>query len=78
MPLTKKEIAGLMRLIALTKDEEIDCEQCLSQMAEFAEHEWAGGSILEGLQTVEHHLSICAECREEHEALKRALKETHR
>jgi hypothetical protein len=33
-------------------------------MAEFAEHERAGGSILEGLQTVEHHLSICAECRE--------------
>jgi uncharacterized protein with PIN domain len=74
MPLSKKEIDGLMRLIGLTKDLEINCEQCLSLIAEFAERELAGKSIPEGLKAVEHHLSVCAECREEYEALQRALK----
>ncbi len=74
MTLSKKEIDGLMRLIGLTKDEEINCEQCLSSVAEFAEQELAGKSIPEGLKAVEHHLSICAECREEYEALQRALR----
>ncbi len=74
MPLSKKEIDGLMRLIGLTKDEEINCEQCLSLVAEFAEQALAGKSIPEGLKAVEHLLSVCAECREEYEALQRALK----
>lgn len=75
MPLSKKEIDTLMRLIGLTKDDEINCEQCLSLIAEFAEQELAGRSIPEGLEAVEHHLSICAECHEEYEALRRALKD---
>lgn len=73
MPLSNKELDGLMRLIALTKDEEIDCGQCLSLVAEFAERELAGKSLPEGLRLVDHHLSICAECREEYAALRRAL-----
>ena len=73
MIISKKEINGLMRLIGLTKDEEINCEQCLSKVAEFAEHELAGKSIPDGLQAVEHHLSICSECCEEYEILKKAL-----
>lgn len=39
MALSEKEIAGLMRLVGLTKDEEINCEQCLALVAEFAEQE---------------------------------------
>jgi predicted anti-sigma-YlaC factor YlaD len=74
MSLSREEIAGLMRLIRLTKDDEIDCERCLTLVAEFAERELAGRSIPVGLEAVEHHLSLCAECREEYEALLRALK----
>lgn len=74
MKLTRKEIDGLMRLIGLTKDEEINCEQCLALISEFAEQELAGKSVPEGLQAVEHHLSICSECCEEYEVLKQALK----
>jgi uncharacterized protein with PIN domain len=73
MLLSKNEIDALMRLIGLTKDDEINCEQCLSLVAEFAEQELTGNSIPEGLKALEHHLSICAECREEYEALQRAL-----
>ena len=76
MSLTNEEIDGLLRLIGLTKDDEIDCERCLALVAEFAERELAGRSIRAGLEAVEHHLSLCPECREEYEALLRALKAT--
>ena len=73
MSLLKKEIDGLLRLIGLTRDDEIDCERCLALVAEFAERELAGRSVPAGLEAVAHHLSICAECREEFEALLQAL-----
>jgi hypothetical protein len=74
MSLSKEEIDSLMRLVGLTKDDEIDCERCLALVAEFAERELEGRSIAAGLEAVEHHLAVCAECREEYEALLRALK----
>ena len=74
MPLSNHEIEALMRLIGLTKDDEINCEQCLSLVAEFAERHMAGKSIPESLKALAHHLSVCAECREEYEALQQALK----
>lgn len=78
MAFSKSEIEGLLRLIGLTKDEEIDCDECLLHVAEFAEQELAGRSIPEGLEAVGHHLAVCAECREEYEALQRALTEMDR
>ena len=75
MSISKKEVEELLRLVALTKAEEINCEQCLSNVAEFAEQEFTGKSISESMKAIEHHLSICVECREEYEALQRALEE---
>ena len=74
MKLTRKEIDGLMRLIGLTRDDEINCEQCLTLISEFAEKELSGKSVPEGLKAVEHHLNLCSECCEEYEVLKKALK----
>jgi len=44
MSLSKKEIDGLMRIISLTKNEKINCAQCLSSVSEFAELELTGKS----------------------------------
>ena len=74
MLLSKNEIDGLIQLIGLTKDEEINCEQCLSLVAEFAERELSNRPVSEALKFVQHHLSICAECHEEYEALQLALR----
>lgn len=74
MILSKNEIDGLIQLIGLTKDEEINCEQCLSLVAEFAEQELSNRPVSEALKAVQHHLSICAECHEEYEALQLALR----
>lgn len=73
MALSDNEIDGLLRLIGLTRESEIDCDQCLSRVAEFAEETLAGRPIPEGLEAVQHHLTLCSECREEYEALRRAL-----
>jgi predicted anti-sigma-YlaC factor YlaD len=42
-------------------------------IAEFAETTLAGKSIPGGLRSIEEHLKICGECREEFETLKDAL-----
>ena len=73
MSLSNEEITELLRLIGLTRDEEIDCERCLALVAEFAERELAGRSVPAGLEAVAHHLSICSECYEEYESLLQAL-----
>ena len=75
MPLSNKELEGLLRLVGLTDDNEINCEQCLALVAEFAELELAGKTVPEGLKVIEQHLSVCSECQEEYEALQRALGE---
>ncbi len=74
MIISKKEINGLMRLIGLTRDDEIDCDQCLMRVSEFVEQELNGKTIPDSLQVVEHHISICSECCEEYNLLKLALK----
>ena len=73
MPLSHQEIEDLLRLVGLTAEAEINCEQCLALVAEFAEQQLAGKSIHEGLRAVEQHLSVCTECRDEYEALRRTL-----
>ena len=73
MPLSKSEIEKLLTLVGLTEDEEIDCDDCLARVAEFAERELAGRSVPASLEAVRHHLSVCEECCEEYEALGRAL-----
>ena len=73
MPLSKEEIDDLLRLVSLTDDAELNCDQCLALVAEFAERRLAGKSISEGLRAVERHLDVCSECREEYEALMRVL-----
>jgi len=73
MSLSKNEIVELMRLVGLTKDDEINCAECLEMVAEFVERELADNLIPDVLKAVEHHLSICTECREEYEILLQAL-----
>jgi hypothetical protein len=74
MSLSREEIAELLRLTGLTRDEEIDCDQCMARVAEFAERKLVGRSVSAGLEAVAHHLSICSECCEEYESLLQALK----
>lgn len=73
MPLTPDEIQNLLDVVRATQDVEIDSDHCLLQIAEFAETSLLGKPAPEALKAVEQHLSICRECREEFEALCRAI-----
>ncbi len=67
------QVKRLLRLLSITRDDELNCNECLDKLAEFAERERAGKPIPDTLESVQHHLSLCTECREEYEALLRAL-----
>lgn len=73
MAMSREELENLMRLIGRTCEHEIDCEECLMQVSEFAEREVQGKPIPDALQSVEQHLAICGECREEYALLRKAL-----
>jgi len=75
MPLSPHEIQKMLDVVRATETVEIDCDACLSHVGEFAELHLVGRPVPEALKAVEQHLSICDECREEYEALGRALLE---
>lgn len=75
MTLSRQQIDRLLESLSLTRPDEITCDRCLRDVAEFAEHSLAGKSLPDGMNAVQHHLAICEECREEYEALLTALKQ---
>ncbi len=74
MVLSREQIEELIRTLSLTRTVEADCDECLGEMAEFAEMQLQGKTVSESLRAVEHHLAMCGECQEEYEALVTALK----
>ncbi len=75
MAFSREQLEALIRMVSLTRSEEVTCDECLKDLAEFAENELVGKSVPEGLRAIEHHLAVCGECREEYEALLAALKD---
>lgn len=75
-PFSSEQIKGLVRAIEQTRDHEFNCSECQSFVGEFAERQLAGLPLDEVLARVEHHLSLCPECREEFLALEKVLRET--
>ena len=68
----KKMIYG----IGSTRPDEIGCDECFEQLDRFAELVLAGKSAAEAMPLVQDHLDRCGDCREEFEALLRALRAT--
>jgi len=73
MTLSKQQLEALHKMLALTKTQELTCDEVLAKMAEFAEVALAGDSIPDTFSEIEHHLALCEECDEEYTALLKAL-----
>jgi len=73
MKFTDDQIARFTELLGVTRERELNCNECLDYVAEFVEFQIKGLPIPDALEAVEHHLSICPECHEEYELLKNAL-----
>lgn len=77
VPLDAASVERLMSLLCETRDDELSCEEVFNCMDEYAEclesrhdvaHDVGGKRAL-----VEHHLSLCPDCRDELHALIHAL-----
>lgn len=68
------KLKNLIWGILNTYPDEIDCDTCFEKMDRFAELTLAGKDASTVMPCVAHHLQLCAGCREEYEALLRALK----
>ncbi len=57
-----------------TRPDEIGCDECLEEVDRFVEMDLAGLDAAEAMPLVQDHLDKCGSCREEFEALLRALR----
>ena len=67
---------ALVREIAEVREVEIGCDECFEHVDRFIEMELSGLDAAQAMPLVQEHLEICGECREEFEALLRALQAT--
>jgi hypothetical protein len=73
MKLSAGQIDDLLKALNVTKDKELNGNECLGLVGEFAESNLQGSGTPKALEAVKHHLALCAECREEYESLFKAL-----
>jgi hypothetical protein len=72
--LTSEEVGSIVKMLSLTRDREFNCSECLQNVGEFAECQLANKPVAEVIASVQQHLALCPECREEYEALMKILK----
>lgn len=75
MELTPEQIDTLLKLVANTQPDDLDCDGCLDHIAEFADTELAGHSLCEAMYKVRIHLENCHCCQSEYQQLLEALRE---
>ena len=77
MTITRDDLQRLLRLLDLTEAQEIDCDEFLDRVAEFAERaELSPATSPEDARLI-RHLKICPECTEEFDALCAVLRTFH-
>ena len=63
-------------MVEQTRHREFNCSECQRRFGEFAERQLSGLPLDEALARVEHHLTLCPECREEFLALEKSCVRT--
>ena len=74
MKLDEQQMTGLLRVLMRTEEIELDCDECLAKVAEYAECELADKTPHEALEKVSQHLEVCSDCREEYRTLLNAIR----
>ena len=73
MNLSDDQIRALLQDVSRTRDQELNCDECLGELGSFAELTLEGRPVEEAYDLVQQHLQICGECREEFALLLKAL-----
>ncbi len=74
--LKRGDVVKLVRIIAETRELEIDCDECFERLDIFAETDLSGVDASAAMPLVRDHLDKCADCRSKFEALLTALRST--
>jgi len=74
--LKRGEVVKLVRMVAETREVELDCDDCFERLDSFAETELFGLEASAAMPLVSDHLNRCADCRSKFEALLTALRST--
>ena len=76
MKITAEELRALLGLLSITEEEELNCEEFLSQTPGYLEKlRHVETPDIEGYRGFLHHLNLCPECFEEFEALSQAMRD---
>lgn len=73
VPLDDASIDRLLHLLCDTRDDELSCDEVFIRLDEYVDCLISRGQTLEHRPLIEHHLTICADCRDELRALQQAL-----
>ena len=74
MPLSKQQINTLISLVINSSPDSLSCDDCLGDVAQFAESELVGSSLCDSMLKVREHLKNCPCCNDEYQSLLEALK----
>ncbi len=69
-----EDLGKLAQALDMTREEELGCDECFEELDRFVEMELAGLDAAAAMLLVQDHLDKCGDCREEYEALLRALR----
>ena len=73
MALRPEQAKALLEMVLGTRDQEMTCDACLAEIAEFVEVQLTGRPLSDALQAVHAHLERCHDCADEFQVLRQAL-----
>lgn len=73
MSLSKEQIDGLLGMVSSVETDELDCDGCFGKIAEFAEMHLSKQETPAAMKAVEKHMQQCLCCKDEFNALLKAL-----
>jgi predicted anti-sigma-YlaC factor YlaD len=73
MALRPEQAKALIEMVMGTRDQEMTCDECVADIAEFVEVQLTGKPLSEALQAVQEHLDRCHDCADEYHLLRQAL-----
>ena len=73
MALHPEQAKALIEMVMGTRDQEMTCDECVADIAEFVEVQLTGKPLSETLQAVQEHLDRCHDCTDEYHVLRQAL-----
>jgi hypothetical protein len=73
MALSPEQAKALIEMVTVTRDQEMTCDECLADIAEFVEVQLTGTPCSDALQAVQDHLDRCHDCIDEYHVLRQAL-----